>query len=400
MSDAIIPATERFGRDFHSNYDLNASELNEHYDEVLDDLVQHCPVAHSKDGEGYWVVNRYDDVRRVVQDWETFTSKDGFMPNRPEGMPFWYPVECDPPFHDELRAVINPFLGPKAVVAHTDAIRQHANDLIDGFLANGEVEIVSQFANPLPARVFCSTVAGMPLEDMPFLQKCFQAGIVGPVEERGAAMTRAVVHIGGYLEGRVKEPPRGDVVDAILGFESEGYEFIDKAGTLSQLTQGGIGTTGFIFAGALYHLATHPEDRKRLVEDPSLLPGAIEEFLRFYASAPQLGRRAVKETEVAGTTIHAGDFVLLSFGAASRDPAVCPFPMNVDLERSPNRHMAFGGGPHRCIGSHLARLNLKLGLEAFLTRIPDFSVPEGFVPEFQVGVTRDMVSLPLRFSAK
>jgi cytochrome P450 len=186
-------------------------------------------------------------------------------------------------------------------------------------------------------------------------------------------------------------------VDAILAFDAPGYEFINKAGTLSQLTQGGIGTTGFVFAGALYHLATHANDRHRLVEDFSLLPTAIEEFLRFYASAPQLGRRATKDTEMAGTTIAAGDFVILSFGAASRDPAVCPVPTSVELDRLPNRHLAFGAGPHRCIGSHLARFNLRVGLETFLSRIPDFEIPPGFEPVYQVGVTRDMVELPLRF---
>jgi cytochrome P450 len=260
--------------------------------------------------------------------------------------------------------------------------------------------VIEEFANALPARIFCEVVAGMPVEDMPFLQKSFQAGLVGPVEERGEAMVRAQEHITRYLERRAQEPPRGDVVDAILGFEADGYEFLNKAGTLTQLTQGGIGTTGFIFAGSVYHLARHPDDRKHLTDDFSLLPTAIEEFLRFYASAPQLGRKTTKPVEVAGTKIPEDEFVILSFGAASRDPSVCPRPTEVDIERAPNRHMAFGGGPHRCIGSHLARLDLRIGLETFLGRIPDFEVPEDFVPRYQVGVTRDMVELPLRFQAQ
>jgi cytochrome P450 len=398
--DGAATRVEEFGRDFHVAYDMNAPELNEKYDVVVDDLVQRCPVAHSPDGEGYYVLNRYEDVREASQDWETFTSVYGFVPNRPDGMPFWFPVECDPPFHDNLRKVLNPFLSPKAVGKHADRIREIANELIDGFIADGEVEVIEQFANALPARIFCEVVAGMPVEDMPFLQKSFQAGLVGPVEERGAAMMGAQEHITRYMEKRAEEEPRGDVVDAILGFEAEGYEFLNKAGTLTQLTQGGIGTTGFIFAGSVYHMAKNPSDRKRLTEDFSLLPTAIEEFLRFYASAPQLGRKTTREVEVSGTTIPEDEFVILSFGAASRDPSVCPHPTEVDIERSPNRHMAFGGGPHRCIGSHLARLDLKIGLETFLTRIPDFEVPAGFVPEFQVGVTRDMVTLPMIFEAQ
>jgi cytochrome P450 len=393
-----MSTSAHLARNFRDDYDMNAAELNERYDEIIDDLVQRCPVAHSKDGDGYWVLNKYADVLKAAQDWETFTSKHGFMPNRPPDMPLWFPVECDPPFHDDLRTALNPYLRPKAIAAHEPEIRRHANDLIDEFIGTGEVEIVSRFANDLPGRVFCSTVAGMPAEDMPLLQKSFQAGIVGPLEERGAAMTRALTYIADYLERRAHESPRGDVVDAILAFNAPGYEFIDKAGTLSQLTQGGIGTTGFVFAGALYHLATHPDDRRRLAGDLSLLPTAIEEFLRFYASAPQLGRTAMKDTEVSGTAIAEGDFVILSFGAASRDPDVCPVPTTVVLDRTPNRHLAFGAGPHRCIGSHLARFNLRIGLETFLSRIPDFEVPPDFQPVYQVGVTRDMVELPLRFT--
>jgi cytochrome P450 len=323
------------------------------------------------------------------------------MPNRPADMPLWYPVESDPPLHDILRKVLDPFLSPKAVRAHEPAIRAIVNDLIDSFIDAGEVEIVSQFANLVPGRVFCSVVAGMPEEDMPYLQERFQAGIIGPLELRGVAMTDALNYMTKYLESRTKEPPRGDVVDAILAFEWDGepgYEFVDRAGSLAALTQGGIGTTGMIFAGALYHLARNPDDRRRLIEDPSLIPTAIEEFLRYYASAPQLARRTMKPSEVEGTKIGTNEVVVLSFGAASRDPAVCPNPKHLDIERTPNRHLAFGAGKHRCAGSHLARINLRVGLEVFLERIPDFTVPEDFVPEYQVGVTRDMHRLPLEFA--
>lgn len=389
-------------RDFYRDYDMGAPELNTaQYDDILDDLVRNCPVARSEDGEGYWVVNRYADVLRAAGDWRTFTSRTGMMPNRPPDMPLWYPIESDPPLHDELRKVLDPFLTPNVLAEFEPAIRAIANELIDSFIEDGKVELVGQFANLLPGQVFCSVVAGMPAEDMPYLQERFQAGIVGPLELRGVAMTDALNYMTKYLETRAQEPPRGDVVDAILAFEWDGepgYEFVDRAGSLAALTQGGIGTTGMIFAGALYHLAKHPDDRHRLVDDPSLQAGALEEFLRYYASAPQLARRATKDTEVAGTPIAEGDVVVLSYGAASRDPAVCPNPKHLDIERSPNRHLAFGAGKHRCAGLHLARLNLQVGLEVFLARIPDFDVPENFVPDYQVGVTRDMKSLPLIFA--
>jgi cytochrome P450 len=390
-------ATDTDTRDYRTEYDMKGDALKHNFDELMDELVGTCPVAHSPDGDGYWILNRYEDVRDAAQNWETFSSKDGFIPNRPPGMPLAPPIEVDPPLHTDLRAVINPFLGPKAIRVHEPAIRAIANALIDSFVADGTVEVVGQYGNQLAGQVFCAVVAGMPAEDMAFLQKAFQDGLHGPIDERAAANGRAMDYIGKYMQRRSEEPPRGDVVDAILGFEAPGFEFEHKVRTLGLLTQGGIGTTGSIIAGSLFHLARHPEDRKALLDDFSLIPTAIEEFLRYYASAPQLGRKVVKDTEVAGTAIRAGEWVVLSYGAANRDPDICPMPRTVDIGRTPNRHMSFGGGPHRCAGSHLARLDLRISLETFLTRIPEFSIPEDFEPEFTAGVTRDMVRLPLRF---
>lgn len=250
-------------RDFYGDYDMGAEELNtEQYDEILDDLVRNCPVARSEVGEGYWVVNRYADVLKAAGDWRTFTSRTGMMPNRPADMPLWYPIEADPPLHDELRKVLDPFLTPKVLAEFEPAIRKIAHELIDSFIEDGEVELVSQFANLQPGQVFCSVVAGMPAEDMPYLQERFQAGIIGPLELRGVAMTDALNYMTKYIEKRAEEPPRGDVVDAILAFEWDGepgYEFIDRAGSLAALTQGGIGTTGMIFAGAMF---TWPSTRR------------------------------------------------------------------------------------------------------------------------------------------
>lgn len=167
--------------------------------------------------------------------------------------------------------------------------------------------------------------------------------------------------------------------------------------TLGLLTHGGIGTTGSIVASGLHHLATNKDDRQRLLDDPSLIPSAVEEFLRFFASAPQLGRVATKDTEIAGTKIRAGEWIVLQYGAANRDPDVFENPGTVDIARKPNPHMGLAHGHHVCLGQHLARLDLRIAFEEFLRRIPEFDVPEGFVPEYITGLSRDMVQLPLRF---
>ena len=173
---------------------------------------------------------------------------------------------------------------------------------------------------------------------------------------------------------------------------------MDKVGTLCQLTIGGIGTTGYAFSGGLYHLATHPEDWRQLIAEPARIPQALDEFLRLFLGVVNMARRVKTEVALGGVSMKAGDRVLLSFGAACRDPAVYSDPNTLDIERKAVPNLAFGAGVHRCIGESLARLVLQVGYEEFLTRIPEFTVAEGFVPEYETGSTRHMVTLPLRFA--
>ena len=386
-----------FARDFVTDYDLGDPELNERWDELIPDLHARCPVARSEVGEGYWVIQRYEDVKRCAIDWQTFSNSSGFMVNRPEGLPYFAPGEVDPPLQTALRAALHPFLTPKMAKELEPTIRAHADALIDSFIDTGEVELVSQFANTLPQIVFSAEVAGMDAADLPYLMQCFD--LTGPMEERGIGFAKGMAKIAEYLEERRSQPARGDIVDALLAFQHEGYTDADKIGTMSQLTIGGVGTTGYAFSGGMYHLATHPQDRKALAADPKLLPRAIEEFLRLFLGAPNMARRASVDTEISGVKIAAGDRVLLSFGAANRDPKVVDGdPSVVDIERKPIGHLGFGAGVHRCVGSPLALAILRVGFEQFLSRIGEFRVPDGFVPVYETGNTRHMSALPLRFA--
>jgi cytochrome P450 len=387
---------EPFKRNYHTDFDLNDPELSARWDEIVADFHQRCPVARSEVGEGYWVVNRYKDVARCAKDWKTFSSADGFMVNRPEGMPYFPPAEIDPPLQRALRAVLEPFLRPKTVEALAPIVRTHANALIDVFIDKGEVEIVSQFANPLPQVVFSATIAGMDVAEMPALLEAFS--FVGPEAERAANFQRGMARIDDYLRRRSTEPSRGDIVDALLAFEHARFTWQDKVGTLCQLTIGGIGTTGYAFSGGLYHLATHPEDRHKLVADPARIPTALDEFLRLFLGVVNMARRVTTEVEVNGVQMAAGDRILMSFGAACRDPTVFAEPNTLNIERAAVPHLAFGAGTHRCIGEWLARTVLQVGFETFLARIPDFEVAEHFVPKYETGSTRHMIELPLKFS--
>jgi len=401
-------STPKDGRDWHSDFDIDAPGYGNIFHEVADDLVATCPVAHSKDG--YYVVSRYQDILTVLQDWKTFSSADGIIGAvRPPEQPLFKPNETDPPEHTQLRGAIERFFLAGAVAKHEPSIRQIANTLIDAFVKDGTIDIVKQFADPLPPIAFCQVVANMPAEDMDFLQKVFTDAITGPLEFRGVNWVKGQEYLAALLEKRRTEPRQDDIVDVVLHFEfpdGRPYTHADRAGSLAQIVAAGATTTGAVIAGSIYHLATHIEDRRWLQEDFSLIPRAVEEFLRVYVSAPHNGRRVMKDVELSGVQLRGphngakGDYLIYNLGGANRDPSVFECPEKVDLTRHPNPHLSFAKGVHRCIGLQLARLNIRLAIETFLTRIPDFSVQPGFEPNFLGGITRSLTTLPITFNTE
>jgi cytochrome P450 len=342
-----------------------------------------------------------------LKDWETFSSADGIIgANRPPDQPFFKPNETDPPEHEQLRGALSKFFTPKAVAAHEPEIRGIANGLIDRMLerSDGTLEIVSEYADPLPPIAFCQVVANMPAEDMDFLQQVFTDAITGPHDQRGVNWLKGQDYLSEYLKKRAEMPRQDDIVDTVLHYEfpdGRPYTHEDRAGTLAQVVAAGATTTGAVISGALYHLATHPEDRELLSRDRSRLPRAVEEFLRFYVSAPCNGRRVMRDVEVAGTKLRGpdgdqkGEYVIYNLGGANRDPSIFDDPGKLDIQRSPNQHLSFAGGVHRCIGLHLARLNIRVAVDTFLDRVPEFSLPAGFEPHFLGGITRSLISVPI-----
>lgn len=392
----------RFGRDIFNDFDLDAPVFNDRFYEVQDALVAGCPVARSNVGTGYWLVNRQADVRRVGQDWQTFSSAKGYMPNRPEGLPFLMPEESDPPKHTAWRKVINPFLSPKACEGYEAQIRADVNTLIDRFIDDGKVEFISQFGALLPGWAFFKNVIGIPTEDLDFCVNAVEKGTFAqPPESRAAYFGELFAYLGDFLKKRSEMPPQGDLVDVIVkGVEYENGEMSpweDRVSIAVDLTFGGIATTTFVMAGMIHYLSTHTADRDMLVDNPENIERAIEEFVRVFPPVVALGRTATKDVELAGTQIKEGDFVMLNYGAASRDPRVITDPATIDISRDTSLHSAFGVGPHRCIGSNLARLELRATLEEWLKRIPDFGMQPGSEPTYETGFLRTMGKLELVF---
>jgi cytochrome P450 len=390
----------RFGRDIARDFDLDDPMFNDRFDEVLNFMVNKCPVSRSGVGAGYHLVNTNEQVRRVAQDWRTFSSAKGYMPNRPEGLPYLMPEESDPPMHTNWRHKLNPHMSPKVIATYEDVIRQDCNVLIDTFIEKGECEFISEFGALLPGWAFFKNVLGVPIDDLSMLVEGVEQGTFAlPAEERPAHMGRVFTYLDTHLKWRQTQPPRGDVIDTIL----EGVIYDDgteapwehKVSILVDLTFGGIATTTFVMSSAIHYLATHPEVRQELIDDPSLIENAIEEFSRVFPPVIALGRTCTRDVAVAGTEMKEGDFVMLTWGAASRDPRAMEEPEKIDIKRETILHSTFGVGPHRCIGSNLARLELTATIEEWLKRIPEFSVRPGTEPVYVTGFLRSMRKLEL-----
>jgi cytochrome P450 len=395
----IDESMEKYGRDIYNDFDLDDPVFSDKHFEILDDLVAKCPVAHSKVGNGFHLVAQNKLVREVGQNWRTFSAAGGYMPNRPEGLPFLYPEESDPPLHTAWRTALNPFMGPKVVGPYEDQIRADANALIDTFIDKGECEFVSEFGAVLPGWAFFKNVLGVPVEDLDKLVDGVEQGTFHPdLEVRGQKMGFVFEYLGNYLKLRSEQPPRGDMVDMIAAGVTyeDGTEspWEDRVSALVDMTFGGIATTTYVMSSALNWLAENPEARKLLVDDPdTYMPRAIEEFARVFAPVVALGRTCTEDTEIGGETLKKGEFVMMVYAGASRDPAVVDDPKTIDITRESVLHSAFGVGIHRCIGSNLARLELRATFEEWLKRIPEYRVVEP--PTYQTGFLRSMRTLKL-----
>jgi cytochrome P450 len=392
---------KRYGRDMFNDFDIDDPQFGDNLFPILDAMLDKCPVVRSNVGTGYWMVSRNSDIRRIGQDWRTFSSAKGYQPNRPAGLPYLLPEESDPPKHTAWRDVLNPHLSPKAVANYDAQIRKDANTLIDAFIDRGECEFISEFAAKLPGWAFFKNVLGVPIDDLDLLVDGVNNGTFAPREERAGHFAKVFEYLGKYLALRRDQPPRGDMVDTIAkGVEYEPgvpCPWEDRVSILVDLTFGGIATTTYVMAGSLHYLATNPGARDALVDNPDLMERAVEEFVRVFPPVVALGRTCTRDVEVAGTQMKAGDFVMLNYAASSRDPRVVQNPTTIDITRESVLHSAFGVGVHRCIGSNLARLELKATFEEWLKRIPNFALKGGTQPTYETGILRVMKQLYLVF---
>jgi cytochrome P450 len=372
---------------------------------ILDDLRERCPIAHTGRYGGGWLPTKYEDVAAIAYDTDHFSSRAIIMSNfRPPtdlapvgGSP---PISSDPPFHHDARKLLLPAFTKAAVAKLEPATRAYCHALIDAFGDRKDVDAAAEYAQHIPMRVICEML-GFPLEDGPrfrvFIENALE-GVNAPPDERIERMRLLFDYLLDQIRDHVANP-REDLTQYLIEAELYGQKLdpFHIAGTMSLLLIAGIDTTWSAIGASLWHLAQTPEDRRRLVAEPALLPTAMEEFLRVYA--PVTMARLVKEDmHWRGVDMKADDWILLSFPAANRDPAQFDRAGEVVIDREVNKHAAFGLGIHRCVGSHLARMELRVALEVWLERLPEFTLADADGVHWAPGQVRGPRTLPLRLA--
>lgn len=373
--------------DWATDYDVSDDRYQADPYPIWDQLRPTCPVAHTERLGGSYLPLTWDDIASVAYDTENYSSRDvGVLPAPPEASTTLVapPITSDPPFHTEARRLLLPFFSPRAVDVLETQTRSIAGELLDAIetrLDDGETvaDAAGDYAQHIPVRVI-THMLGIPRADEPlFLDwaiDIFQRAAEDPTIGR-----RATKEILAYFEQQVAErraDPSNDLISELLRAELSGAPLTPKhvLGTCFLLLMAGIDTTWSSIGSSLWHLATHPDDRARLVAEPALIPQAIEEFLRAYAPVT-MARIATNDTSIGGCPISAGERVLLPFPAGNRDPDKFDRAAEVDIERTRNRHFAFGIGIHRCIGSNLARMELRVAVESWLDRFSEFALAPG-----------------------
>lgn len=370
-------------KDWATDFDHTDPAWNSDPYPIWDELRQRCPVAHSgRFEDGAFFPSRYADVREIAYDTEHFSSRrvivreKKFNPVMPSP-----PITSDPPEHRPARMPLLPAFSPKAIEKLTPGTRAMCNRLIDAFIDKGSCDAATDYAQHIPTRVIANML-GVDEEDGDRYRRWIKMALEEGIHDNAKVM-QSLKEMSAYFAEELSKrgsTPGDDLISFMRDQRVDGQPLAPEKviGTLRLLMIAGIDTTWSAIGASLWHLAKNPQDAARLVADPSLMDTAVEELLRAYAPVT-MAREVVKEVTINGCPMKPGAMVLLSFPAANRDPEMFPDADKVLLDRQENRHAAFGLGIHRCVGSNLARMELRVAIEEWLKRIPKFrlEVPAG-----------------------
>lgn len=365
------------------DFDFHGKALDTIFDDYQH-MHESSPVGHSSKYGGFWYISKSDDIFDAEQDPDTWAvGPSMLLPSFGTDMPL-IPIDIDPPTHAGFRKLLLPMFTPMAIKKLEPGMHTTAQELSaqvsDAFAKDDMVDVSALFARPYPTIIF-SRLAGYPEKDWPM----FDQWIDDIIYERTKDPARAKAagdDLVAYVDGLVNEYRGMENGPGIMG------ELVHAAMDGRQLTQeelisygyllflAGLDTTAWAIRSSLWYLAGNQEAQQELRENPSLIPDAAEEFLRTLSPVQAMARTVLKDTEVQGQKIKAGERAVLVFGAGNRDPEVYEEPNKIDIHRENNRHLAFGGGIHRCLGSNLGRKELIISLEHFLATIPTFELAE------------------------
>jgi cytochrome P450 len=350
---------------------------------TINRLLEEEPVAWSTKHDGFWVVNRFDDVTAAFRDYKTFSSQKGAaIPVLNLGGEYHIPVAMDPPEHAKYRKVLNPWFTAEAIAQREPEIREFIRGVIKPLADKGEWDFVPDVANVVPGSIILGIIGFGAERRAEFLERMELAmsNQAATDPETLAQIQRDKQWIDDEILALMRarrEKPENDLMSVLANDPlGTGEELSDKQmlGMGMLLVLAGFHTTSAAFAAMMVHLAKHPDQRDWLIEDFSRIPAAIEEIIRVYSPATAEARYITQDVELGGETLGAGDMVLLNIAAANKDPRKFENPLEVDFKRDNRRAISFGWGVHRCLGQHLAKAMLRIEIETVLEFMPNYIV--------------------------
>lgn len=355
-----------------------------------------------EEAQGYFMATDYKTISEVLQDPSRFSSS-AIIPLEPDPQYKWIPEMLDPPEHSAWRRLLAPHFTPRRAEQLSGAVRARCVEIIDEFVGKGEADFVADFAARFPTSIFLD-LFGLPYEDLDRLLG-WEWQIMHPDNETDPDRTQflaAMNAVMGYFAELIAarranpDPTRDDLLSIALTWEIDGRAIPDEQMLpfCLFLFIAGLDTVTSQLTYMFHHLATNPADRRRMVAEPGIHQRAVEEFLRYHAIIVA-GRKATQDTELNGCPIKAGEMIAVPLSGAGRDQDAYPLADRLDFDRTVVRHLSFGLGPHRCLGAHLARQELRIALDEWHKRIPEYSIAPGAVILERTAGTWGLDSLPL-----
>ncbi len=395
--------------DWATDFDIFSPEYTEQPEPVWKELQNRCPVAHTERGGGLWMSTKYEDARTLCAMPESMSNRQVSIVPLREGTDLLAdyhtqtlpPVSSDPPEHTPLRRVILPFFSPKATEKYRAFTENLCNRLIDRFIEQGRCDAAVDYAQQITPQVIGHLLGidtSRSEEFTRYVIDFMEDGVKDP-ELRAKSMHAMQDYFAGLIEQR-RGADGDDYVSRLARAEIDGKPMSDKllVNYCVLLLVAGIDTTWSALGSSLLHFATHESDRRRLAAEPALFPTAVEELLRYYAPV-SVGRVAMEDVELGDVTVRRGERMMINFPAANRDKEAFEDADEFVIDRARNRHLAFGVGIHRCVGSNLARMEMEVALRAWFARIPEFTLSDRDGVSWATGQIRGARNVPVRFQA-